>query len=184
MLSQTTRLELGIVAAVFLVLFLCREPPKSGNAGVRRDTEPTVPELTQAAEDAGQTRKNDAASNPAAAIGALRSQQAQPSPISPIALGSGQELASAGRTADNTTPEPAVPPARIRRIGVVDARGCQGLGYTEIMYGEVTARQVWDGQQFVWRTVCEVKEKNGVTSVWVFGEDNGAILSEIQQETP
>ena len=37
MFSQSTRLELIIVAVALLVLFLCRQPPKSGNAGVPVD---------------------------------------------------------------------------------------------------------------------------------------------------
>ncbi len=71
---------------------------------------------------------------------------------------------------------------KLRRIGVVDARNCRGLGYKEVMYGEVTVRWVWDGQRLVPRKVCVVKESNGVTSVWDFDEHDPAVrMSEIQE---
>lgn len=69
-------------------------------------------------------------------------------------------------------------------MGMVDARNCGRLNYTDVLYGEVTVRRVWDGQKFVLRKVIEVKEKNGVTSIWSFDEDKDVVPSEIPQKAP
>jgi len=65
-------------------------------------------------------------------------------------------------------------------MGVVDARNCGRLKYKDVLYGEVTVRWVWDGQKLVPRKVVEVKEKNGVTSIWSFDEHEDIVLSEIR----
>jgi hypothetical protein len=63
---------------------------------------------------------------------------------------------------------------------MVDARKCNGLNYKDVMYGEVTVRRIWNGQEFVARKVLEVKEKSGVTSIWAFDERDDVTLSEIK----
>ncbi len=49
MLSNSTRLELVVVAAVLLVLMLYSKPPRSGNAEVNRQPAPAVADAVQAA---------------------------------------------------------------------------------------------------------------------------------------
>ena len=158
MFSQTTRLELVIVAAVLLVLFWTRAP-RSGNAGVRIDGAPTAQDV--------QPR------SPASAP--VESTPVPPPAVTMPAVDAG------GSGAIVEAPVAPIQP-RIRRIGVVDARNCPGLGYKEVMYGEVTVRWVWDGQKLVPRKVCVVRESNGVTSVWDFDEhDPDVKMSEIQE---
>ena len=63
---------------------------------------------------------------------------------------------------------------------MVDARKCDSLKYPNIMYGEVTVSRVWNGTTFEWRKVCEVKEKDGTTSVWSFDDRHeGVTISEL-----
>lgn len=154
MFSQTTRLELTIVGAVLLVLFLCRQPPKPGTAGVRLD------EQGQRTEDSPSASPPFALSPPAAP---------------------GADPLGYGATSDNTTLDLPVPPRpKMKSIWVVDARNCPGLHYKDLMYGELTVRWVWDGQGFVPRKVIEVREANGTISIWDFAEKNGAILTELK----
>jgi hypothetical protein len=81
-----------------------------------------------------------------------------------------EDLAPAA-TADNLAVEPISPPQpKRKRIAMVDARNCNALRYPEVMYGEVTVRPVWNGTKFEWKKVCEVREKDGATSVWSFDE--------------
>jgi hypothetical protein len=176
MFSQTTRLELVIVVAALLVLLLCRQPPKSGNAGIRSDVELTLQEPARRTEDEGQKTDDVAIPDPPSATGELQTQDSQPAMVNPP---------SDGMTSDNNTTEPAAPPRpKMKRIGVVDARGCSDLNYKDVMYGDITVRWVWNGQEFVPRKVCEVREKSGAVSTWIFGERSDVILSEIQQEVP
>jgi len=163
MFSQTTRLELFIVAAALLVLLLWNRAPRSGNAEVRLDT--------------GQiTRETQPASrSPQSAV----SSSSPSSPSSPDATAStGAATASAP---DATAPAvPAQP--KFRRIGVVDARNCDGLNYKDVLYGEVADRWIWDGQKFILHKVCVVKESSGVTTVWDFDKhDPNVTLSEIEE---
>jgi hypothetical protein len=170
MSSQTTRLELTIVAAALLVLLLCRQPPKSGNADVRSDAETPMQELTPGTQDAAQQTNGDPASEPLSATGDQRTRGLQTPTIAP---------SSSGVTSDNSDTESAVSAQPRKRMGVVDARNCGRLKYKDVLYGEVTVRWVWDGQKLVARKVIEVKEKNGVTSIWSFDEHDDIVLSEI-----
>jgi hypothetical protein len=183
MSSQTTRLELIIAVAVLLVLLFCRQPPKSGNAGVRRDVGQMPQEGQQRMDDGGQRAVDGTGENPPSAIMSVpaptKDRNSQSASPQPAVLGPQLDAISSG----NPATEPTMPPQpRAKRIGVVDARKCNGLNYKDLMYGEVTVRWVWDGQKFVPRKVVEVKEKGGATSVWSFDERNGIVLSEIQQE--
>jgi hypothetical protein len=166
MSSQTTRLELVIVAAALLVLFLCRQPPKSGNAEVRMDVG-QMRENGQRTEDERQVGEDVAASNQ------------EPSNSQRQAI----QLPSDAGTPDNTSTQSAVPPRpKMRRIAVVDARKCDGLKYKDLMYGEVTVQWVWEGGRPVPKKVCQVREPSGAISTWSFDNHDGIVISEIPQE--
>jgi hypothetical protein len=171
MFSQTTRLELTIVAAALLVLLLCRQPPKSGNANVRRNAETSMQEPAPPMQDTG----GNLVSDPLSATGDPRTPDLPTSTVAP---------SSSGVTSDNSDMESDVPLQPRKRMGMVDARNCGRLKYNDVMYGEVTVRWIWDGQKLVPHKVIEVKEKNGVTSIWSFDEQKDVVLSEIPQKTP
>jgi len=183
MFSQNTRLELVIVGAALLVLFVCRQPPKSGNADIRKDAGITLQEPAAGIKDGGRKTEDGSATNPQAAIlspsvpaGARTSPAPEAQP--PAAVPPANVTMS-----DNSTVAPtALPQPARKRIGVVDARRCANLNYKDVMYGEVTVRWIWNGQKFVWRKVIEVKEDGGAVSIWTFGERNDVILSELSQE--
>ncbi len=65
------------------------------------------------------------------------------------------------------------------RVGSVDARNISDLPYGDVMYGDVTVRWVWNGTRFVPQKVCVVKEKDGVSSVWSFDQQDKATVSEV-----
>jgi hypothetical protein len=174
MSSQSTRLELAIVGAALLVLLFCRQPPKSGNAGIVKDTGLMPQQAGRRLEDEGQRTKDGTISSPVPATGDLQTQDVRPPVVNP---------SLDGATSDNTTAELTVPPQpKMKRVGVVDARKCNGLNYKDLMYGQITVKWVWNGQKLVPHKVCEVKEDNGVTTVWSFDERDDIVLSEIQQE--
>ncbi len=173
MFSQTTRLELTLVAAALLVLLLCRQPPKSGNADVRSDMPTAMQELTPGTEDTDQETNGGPASDPLSATDDQQTPGPQTSTVAP---------STGGATSDNSDAESGVSPQSKKRMGIVDARNCGRLKYKDVMYGEVTVRWVWDGQKLVPRKVVEVKEKNGVTSIWSFDEHKDIALSEIQPD--
>jgi hypothetical protein len=176
MFSQTTRLELLIVAAALLVLLLCRQPPKSGNAGLRSDLDVTFQGSAPTPEDEGPAANDGVIPEPTAPLGEPRPQDPQPALVYPPADTT---------TPDNSTIELPTPPRpKTKTIGVVDARACRDMNYPEIMYGEVTVRWIWNGHDFVARKVCDVKEKSGAVSTWVFGERDDVLMTEIQQEIP
>jgi hypothetical protein len=160
MFARTTRLELIIVVTALLLLWFCSRPPTSGNAQTFLDTAETAHQtpLPGQPADSGNTA-------------------AAPASVSPAESGT---VAAAP-----TNPEPATPPAppqpRYRRIGIVDARNCDKLNYQNVMYGEIAVRSVWDGQRFVPRKVCVVRESDGTSSVWTFDEQDNIKLSEIQE---
>jgi hypothetical protein len=175
MSSQTTRLELTIVAAALLVLLLCRQPPRSGNADVRTDAPTEMQELTPGTDIGVPEANGSPVSDPPSAT----RDQRMPSLPTPTMTPS-----PSGATSDNDDAGTAAPSQPKKRMGMVDARNCGRLNYKDVLYGEVTVRQVWDGQKFVLRKVIEVKEKNGVTSIWSFDEHQDVVPSEIQQKTP
>ena len=173
MLSQTTRLELTIVVAALLVLFLCRQPPKSGNADIRTDISRT-PEAGQSVDDGKQIAGDVAASDPQPEISSLQPLGPQLRLIHP---------SSNAVTPDNSSSESAAPPQpRMKRIAMVDATKCSGLNYKDLMYGEITVRWVWDGQRYVPEKVCQVREPSGAISTWSFDNHDGIVLTEIPQE--
>jgi hypothetical protein len=175
MSSQTTRLELTIVAAALLVLVLCRQPPKSGNADIGTDAQTAMQELRPGTEDAAQEISGGPGSDPLSGTDDPPTQGLQTPTIAP---------APGGATSDNRDAESAGPSQPKKRMGMVDARNCTRLNYKDVLYGEVTVRRVWDGQKFVLRKVIEVKEANGVTSIWSFDEHEDVVPSEIPPKAP
>jgi hypothetical protein len=171
MSSQTTRLELTILAAALLVLLLCRQPPKSGNADMRTDADPALQELTPGTEDAAEGTNGGPASDPLPLTGEQRTPGLQTPAIAP---------SPNGLTPDNSDIESAVPSQPKKRMGMVDARNCGSLQYKDVLYGEVTIRWIWDGQKLVPHKVIEVREKNGVTSIWSFDEQKDVVPSNIR----
>lgn len=155
MFERTTRLEFVIVVVALLVLLFCSRPPTSGNADIHIDP--------------GQTPTRP----PFAVLQADSDDLPVPSEFSATEEAPTTEVEPA--TSD-TTPPPT------RRIAVVDARNSGNLNYKNVMYGEVKVRWVWNGTKLVPRKVCEVKEANGVISVWSFDDHDNIILSEIPPE--
>ncbi len=170
MFSRITRLELVIVVAALLLLVFFTRPPTSGNADVRlTDPLPAGADAGQMSQDAqSTTRQPPSADSPS-------------SPAGPDAFSTGTPTDTGIADSDSaalTVP----PPPKVKRIGMVDARNCNNLNYKDVMYGEVTVRWVWNGQKFEARKVLEVKENNGVTSVWTFDENDNIITSEIRPD--
>jgi len=153
MLSNSTRLELVIVAAMLLVLMLYSKPPRSGNAEVR----------TPSAEMPAQ----------------MSSSRQEPAPIVADAAGASTQGSDGAAGLDGMPPVDVQP--RAKRIGIVDARNCGNPKYKDLMYGEVTVRWVWNGGKFVPQKVCIVDEGNGVTSIWSFDQQNGVTVTERQE---
>ena len=168
MFSQTTRLELIIVAAALLVLLFCSRPPRSGNAETRPDATSPAEELrdTEATPQQEDLIPSEPPQSAAAPLPAAEVQNFVPEGIAPDNLATTLESPQPGR----------------KRIGIVDARNCRKLNYEDVMVGEVTVRWVWDGNKLVPQKVCKVTEQNGVTSVWSFDGRDDIVLSEIEQE--
>jgi len=163
--AKITRLELVIIAAVLVVLLFSNRPPQPGNAETRTDIE--MP-----------------AGNPHAPLPQMQREtvQSQALPDSlPAGVGSPTVQTPVDRRPADLTPEPIPQPQpRAKRYAMVDARRCDSLKYPNVMYGEVSVRWVWDGARFVPCTVCEVRESNGVVSVWSFDKQHeGVVLTEI-----
>ncbi len=182
MFSQITRLEFGIVVAVLLVLFLCRQPPRSGNADVRSDAGPAQPVSTTSLQGTGQDAQTADAFNPQSAI--MSSPAAtggrNPQSMNPQAATTTAPMASAA--SDNGKLEPPLPPPpQMKPLGLVDARKCPGLNYDDILCGEVTVRWVWDGGGFVAHKVVVVREKSGVISTWTLEDRDDSVAREIPQ---
>jgi len=132
-----------------------------------------VQELTPGAEHVAPETDGGPTSDPFPATSDQRTPGLQTSTIA---------SSSSGTTSDNSDAESAVSAQPRKRMGMVDARNCGRLKYKDVMYGEVTVRWVWDGQKLVPRKVVEVKEKNGVTSIWSFDEHKDIVLSEIRPD--
>jgi hypothetical protein len=154
MFSRTTRLEFAIVAAVLLIMVLYSRPPTSGNA----DTLAPRIDLVE------ETQFVEPELPPATVTSA-----AAPAPETHVAA-----PPDSGSGATKTQ-------RRGRRVGVVDATGCQDLDYKDVMYGEVAVRWVWNGEKLVPQKVCIVEEGNGVRSVWGFDANDEIVLSEYPQ---
>jgi hypothetical protein len=158
MLSNSTRLELAVVAAVLLVMMLSNRSPRSGNAEVHPDSA-GVP----------------------APISALRQE-----PTLTVPQVADASLQSSAETARVEEMPPVDLRPRVKRIGIVDARNCGNPKYTSLLYGEVTVRWIWNGRQMVPKKVCIVDEGNGVTSIWSFDQQDGVTITEREEpiDTP
>jgi hypothetical protein len=159
-------LELVIIAAVLVVLVFSNRPPQPGNAEIRTDTETAV----ASPQD----------SNPQMQSGTLQSRdvsETQPA----VTMPSRTQPSSTDAGLENLTPESIPQPQpKAKRYAMVDARNCDSLKYPNVMYGEITVRWVWDGVRFAPRKVCEVRESNGVVSIWNFDEKHeGVTLTEV-----
>jgi hypothetical protein len=166
MFSRITRLELIIVVAALLLLVFFTRPPTSGSADIRQTDPLPAGQMSQDAQPTtGQPQPSGVPSSPA---GVDTSATAAPTDIG---------------TSDSDGAALAVPPPpKVKRIGMVDARNCTNLKYKDVMYGEVTVQWVWNGQKFEARKVLEVKEANGVTSIWTFDENDNIITTELRAE--
>lgn len=182
MVPRTTRLEYSIVAIALLVLLFCSKPPKSGTASVNRPEEAfpvaieaedqmtTEPEMglgVGADETESQAVEETPAETETEEVVPEEPPVLEPLPVPTFTSGA----------APVRTEQPSQP---TKKLATVDARNSGKLNYNDIMQGEVSVRWVWNGQKFVPRKVCVVKEPNGVTSVWSFDNQDGTVLREIE----
>ncbi|HON90425.1 MAG TPA: hypothetical protein PK373_10345 [Sedimentisphaerales bacterium] len=152
--AKITRLELIIIVAALAVLLFSNRPPQPGNAEIRTDIETPT----------GNDHTLDTPLGPEFPSIGDRQKDSQTSydrePADPT-----QELI--GR-----------PP--VKRYAMVDARKWNSQKYPNVMYGEITVRWIWDGARFVPTKVCEVREDNGVVSVWSFdGQHEGVTITPV-----
>jgi len=156
--AKLTRLELAIIVAALVVLLFSNQPPESGNADVRRDIGLTADALEVIPQP----------------------QIDPPEPEEPL-----NEVPATAPTPDITPDNSdaktiSLPPKPSKRIAMVDARKCDSLKYPHVMYGEISVRWVWNGTKLEPRKVCEVRESNGVVTVWSFDEPHeGVTITEI-----
>jgi hypothetical protein len=159
MWAQATRVEFIVVSVALLVLLLCSNPPKSGNADVGDigDLGPASPnEQVLSSPDLSVADSED---TPALDM----IDENEPNEVS----------------LDVPLPDDATIRQQVPRVAAVDARSCDGLDYKNVMYGQVTVRWVWNGTQFVPQKVCIVEEEDGGSSVWSFDQQEKAVLSEL-----
>jgi len=176
MFKQSTRLELVLLGAALLVLLLCRQPPKSGNAEVPVDPGWSAAPETMPVQDTPMP----AVSRPDLADPGRRARDNAVSPASaPTRERQARRPASSVVTSDNRATRPVGPSSH--SLWMVDARRCRDLAYTDVMYGKLTVQWSWDGQRVVPRKVIEVTEADGSTSIWGFDERDDVILTEIPQ---
>lgn len=162
MLARTTRLEFLIVTAGLLVLLFCSKPPQPGSAEV----EYALP----AGEMSSWPPEDDALAPDGNAPSEQEIQDDHSDGLVPL---DPDVVPPTERTPDGQQPP---------RMGAVDARNISQLPYNDIMYGDITVRWVWNGRRFVPKKVCVVKEKNGVSSVWSFDEQDDAVVSELTEQ--
>jgi hypothetical protein len=142
MFSQTTRLEFIIVAVALLVLLLCSQPPKSGNADISMDT--TEPRSRETSENAPETQyfEPEIPEPPAQSL------------TNTNVFESKTDTPAAGRD-DGESLRPQVQP---------QAQPSDSANAAE----DVAVRYVWDGTRLVPQKVRIVDEGNGVRSVWSY----------------
>jgi len=152
MFSQTTRLEFIIVAVALLVLLLCSQPPKYGNAEIL--TAPPEP-VAGGASDASSA---EADFEPATAEPFTESLTDEHAPASDI---NRPETDLSGRTSSlSETLSPSADPA--------DTQDRAARNSEAAAAGEVGVRYVWDGTRLVPQKVRIVDEGNGVHTVWSY----------------
>jgi len=162
--AKLTRLELVIIVSALVVLLLSNQPPERGSADIRKD----IGQLTDTPETLSQV-------------------QPDPTPSDRIRADDVAVRSPATLTPDNlTVPSIPQPQPQAKRLGMVDARACRSLNYPNIMYGEITVRWVWNGTKFEPCKVCEIRESNGIVTVWSFDEheENVTITEVSEDEVP
>jgi len=150
MFSQTTRLEFIIVAVALLVLLMCSQPPRSGNANIQ--VPPSEPAAT-AGSDNPAVPQNSA------------SETAEP---------------DSGRLTETSTPASDTPAGRSSIIvqtqaqatpaGSAAAQNATAVNNEEATSEEVAVRYVWDGTKLAPQKVRIVDEGNGVRSIYSFDQ--------------
>lgn len=169
MLPRTTRLEFTIVGVALVVLLFCSKPPKRGTAGVNDTEIPYLPpEPMPFVEE-----------TPAEPIETLDIEQPEEIEETPLPIEPAPEEIDEPTISVRPDNE-AIPTQPAKRHATVDARNSQGLNYGKVMRGQVTVRWVWNGRKHVPQKVCVVQEPNGVTSVWSFDQQDGAVLTEVE----
>ncbi len=165
MWARATRIEFIIVSVALLVLLVCSKPPQPGNADVG-DVPDSISPPEWSPENPA-SNQGDEASGTSSALGeTVPTESTEPDEEASDSL--------------DTASDP-LPPEQTR-VATVDARSCNSLDYGDVMVGTVTVRWVWNGTKFVPHKVCVVKEKNGVSSVWSFDQQEEASLSEVPPE--
>lgn len=156
--AKVTRTELIIIVAALLVLVFSNRAPQPGSAEVRVDAGQATENVPNVIPSVGSDNPPSSVEIPPATVSSSEVQLPTDTPPAPLL--------------------PAQPSGK--RYAQVDARNSKTLGHKGVMYGEVTARWVWNGTTFVLRKVCEVKEPGGATSVWSFDEPHeGITLTEL-----
>lgn len=164
MQRRGTRLEFVIITVVFLVLMLSSKPPQPGSAEIEDAGQPELGSLDTESPVSWQTLPNpEPEPETSASADTPATVAADPQPeTEPLEL------------IEPVEPDPPAP-----RVGLVDARNCEGLNYDDIMAGEITVRWVWDGQKLAPEKVCVVHEPDGGTTVWRFNQQGRSVLAEI-----
>ncbi len=158
--AKITRLELVIIVAALAVLLLSKQPPQPGNADIRSDTDLTAKTLHDPIVLQEPSELPQSTDSPESLT-----QPADPGLPSSLTT-----------ETDNLTPDSIPQPQpRPKRYAMVDARKCDSLKYPNVLYGQITVRWVWDGSRLAPQKVCEVKEANGIVSVWSFDEQHEGV---------
>ena len=152
MFSQTTRLEFIIVAVALLVLLMCSQPPKSGNANV------PVPPSEPFADGGSDNPPVPGDSAPDLIEPASELQTETSAPTS--------EIPAVPQTPQSTFTEPAQ--VRTVRLRSTAARNTAAPNNPKTPGEEVTVRYVWNGTKLVPQKVRIVDEGNGVRSIYSF----------------
>jgi hypothetical protein len=174
MFSKTMRLETIIVAVAVLVLLLCSQPPRSGNADVYLDVEAAPDPISAPAEPLiveeppALPTESDAAGQAAPVEEDDSVNEDDFGDDLPDDVSASEPISTGG-----TSPQG-------KRMAMVDARNSKNFHCDKVMYGEVTVRLIWDGTKLVPQKVCVVEGEDGVDTVWSFDQPpEGVIISEI-----
>jgi hypothetical protein len=154
-LLRKLRIESAIVIAGLLVLMFYSKPPRSGTANVN-PAESMVPPLDESVE------------------GLSLESLPEPVEVQPVTT----KPPATEQPANDASQRPS------KRLARVDATNCPALGYTGVVYGEVTVQWTWTGHELAPTKVVVVDEGNGISSVWNFNDQNGVIITELPPGTP
>jgi hypothetical protein len=173
-------LKIAAICLAVGALLLVRRPPKAGDAAISG----VEKELLQRVSTRQGVKSEVLAERPSIPKEKFVARAEDVSAVVPVLQSQPVEETAAAETLQaSVTAERQVgaqTPGMGTPVGVVDARNCIGLNYSQIMRGAVSTRMVWNGHTFVPQKVCVVKEGNSVASVWSFEQSSGAIVSEIR----